>query len=851
MTTLNRDIETIFNSAVARPTAEERQAYLDGACGDDAQLRGRIDALLEAHSSAGGFLEKPPFGEGPTIDTSPLSEGAGTRIGPYKLLQAIGEGGFGAVYMAQQERPVRRTVALKIIKLGMDTRQVIARFEAERQALAMMDHPNIAKVLDAGATETGRPYFVMELVKGIPITEYCDKNNLSTEERLDLFVDVCHAVQHAHQKGIIHRDIKPSNVMVTLHDGRPIPKVIDFGIAKATNQRLTEKTLFTQFRQFVGTPEYMSPEQAEMSGLDIDTRTDIYSLGVLLYELLTGTTPFDSKTLREAGYGEIQKIIREREPDRPSTRLSTMGDELTGVAKHRHTDPGSLRKQLKGDLDWIVMKAIEKDRTRRYETANGLSMDVTRYLVDEPVLATPPSTVYRLRKFARRNKAAVRGGLAVAAVFVIGFSLSTVGFVQANRQRALMEVEAAKAAAVASFMQEMLASVSPSVAKGREFTLVTMLEDAGARLDEGALEDQGEIEAAIRVTISDTYGSLGLYPAAIPHLERAVELRREHLGDEHEDTLLVMGGLASEYSHQGRPRDAEPLITHCFETLKRTRGPEHPDTLDAMYYYAWNQFHVGREEEGERLHKECLALRREALGENHWQTLGSWNCSGLTHAFRDQYEEAEPFITEAYEVGRQALGKDHRNTLLFANNLAEVYIHLAKYEEAVELLEENIPISRRAFGPTSSGTNSLIGKIMTAYASLNRHEDARPWAVQAIETRKRLSVDSPSDPTAHNNYAWILLTCEPADLRDPEAALEAATRANELTNYQSDSFLDTLAMAYFKNGFVDKAIETQRTAVEMLWGGQFDRAEMEERLQEYKAALAADSSSGQKPLAND
>ncbi|MGA2916438.1 MAG: serine/threonine-protein kinase [Sedimentisphaerales bacterium] len=327
--------EAIFNEAIGIKSDAERAAFIKSACGDDTTLLARIEALLKVHFADKSFLKSPPAGIAGTLDAGPLTEAPGMSIGRYKLLQLIGEGGFGVVYMAEQQEPIRRKVALKIIKLGMDTKQVIARFEAERQALAMMDHPNIARVLDAGATDTGRPYFVMELVKGIPITEYCDKNNLDTRRRLELFIDVCKAVQHAHQKGIIHRDIKPSNVMIMLHDGKPVPKIIDFGIAKATQQRLTEKTLFTEYRQFIGTPEYMSPEQAEMSGLDIDTRSDIYSLGVLLYELLTSTTPFESGKLRIVAYDEIRRIIREDEPPRPSTRLSTLGNALTDIARHR------------------------------------------------------------------------------------------------------------------------------------------------------------------------------------------------------------------------------------------------------------------------------------------------------------------------------------------------------------------------------------------------------------------------------------------------------------------------------------------------------------------------------------
>jgi serine/threonine protein kinase/WD40 repeat protein len=416
------DAKAIFLEALDCKDADELMRFLEQACRTDAAVRARVEELLRAHQDAGAFLGGPEKQD--AARDQPIAEHPGTVIGPYKLLEQIGEGGFGLVFVAEQQQPVRRKVALKILKPGMDSRQVIARFEAERQALALMDHPNIAKVLDAGATETGRPHFVMELVRGVPITDYCDQNRLTTRERLELFAHVCQAVQHAHHKGIIHRDIKPSNVMVTLHDSVPVVKVIDFGIAKALGQQLTDKTLYTGFAQMVGTPTYMSPEQAQLSGLDIDTRSDIYSLGVLLYELLTATTPFDQQRLGKADYDEMRRIIREEEPARPSTRLSTMGEAATVVSARRQSDPKRLSQLFRGELDWIVMKALEKERGRRYETASAFAADIERYLHDEPVAACPPSTWYRFGKFARRHKTGLMSAAVVTLALVAGAGVS-------------------------------------------------------------------------------------------------------------------------------------------------------------------------------------------------------------------------------------------------------------------------------------------------------------------------------------------------------------------------------------------------------------------------------------------
>jgi WD40 repeat protein/serine/threonine protein kinase len=486
----------IFMEALEKGTPDQRSTYLDEACAGDTALRQRVEALLASHEQAGSFLgkpvperlaeqcanlraESPAPNLGGTVDEA-IRERSGTVIGPYKLLQQIGEGGMGTVFMAEQTKPVQRKVALKVIKPGMDSRQVIARFEAERQALAMMDHVNIARVFDGGATEAGRPYFVMELVHGVPITKYCDDNHLTPRERLELFVPVCQAIQHAHQKGIIHRDIKPSNVMITLYDGKPVPKVIDFGVAKATEQKLTERTLFTQYGTMVGTLEYMSPEQAEMSALGVDTRSDIYSLGVLLYELLTGSTPLSHKRVKEAAYAEILRMIKEEEPPKPSTRLSDSGEALPSISAQRHMEPAKLTKLVKGELDWIVMKCLEKDRNRRYETASAVAADVQRYLNDEPVLACPPSAWYRFRKFARRNKAALATAAVIALAVLLAVGSLAVSYLRI--EKSLQQEKQAKQDLVQTLYYQRIASAGSARANDQAGRAEELLDQCPSEL---------------------------------------------------------------------------------------------------------------------------------------------------------------------------------------------------------------------------------------------------------------------------------------------------------------------------------------------------------------------------------
>ena len=518
--------KAVFVEALEIADPEQRRQFLDQACGADKALREQVEKLLALSQGAGDFFKDcAPALEPAAADAAQVLSAAESvlepeipetkSIGPYKLLQKLGEGGYGVVYMAEQEQPIRRRVALKIIKLGMDTKNVIARFEAERQALALMDHPNIARVLDAGATETGRPYFVMELVYGVKITDYCDQNRVSMQERLQLFIQVCNAVQHAHQKGIIHRDLKPSNIMVTMHDGVPFPKVIDFGIAKATEQRLTDKTLFTSYAQLMGTPAYMSPEQMELSGLNLDTRSDIYSLGVLLYELLTGRTPFDTTDLLKLGVEELRRTVREQEPLSPSAKLQTLNnEELTKTARRLQVEPPRLVSQLRGDLDWIVLKCLEKDRTRRYVTANGLAMDIEHYLHEEAVLARPPSRVYRLQKLVRRNRMVFLLGAAAAAALLLGSIISTIMFVKEREARS-SEARLRREAE----LREQASHVASLVTQGR-FDEADKLA-AGLPLNKPSVEVSSELRA-----LGDWHAANGRWPEAVARFESVVKVNQ-------------------------------------------------------------------------------------------------------------------------------------------------------------------------------------------------------------------------------------------------------------------------------------------------------------------------------------
>jgi serine/threonine protein kinase len=693
-----------------------------------------------------GTMDREPTVDGHAGPSNAGQQRAGERIGRYKLLQQIGEGGFGTVWMAEQMEPVSRQVALKIIKPGMDTREVIGRFEQERQALAMMDHPNIAKVHDAGTTKNGRPFFVMELVKGKPITNYCDERQWSTRDRLKIFAEVCSAINHAHQKGIIHRDIKPSNVMVTLHGDKPVVKVIDFGIAKATQGKLTDKTVFTRFEQFIGTPVYMSPEQASMSGVDVDTRSDIYALGILLYELLTGKPPFDAKSLASAGYEEIRRIIREVEPPRPSSRLSTVaGEERTIIARARQVEPDKLKHLVEPDLDWIVMKAIEKDRTRRYETANGLALDIQRFLADEPVSATPPSAGYQFRKFARRNKVALR----VAAVLAAATAVSTWQAIRARSAETLAgerltQVTAERdqtaqardeAEAVTQFLREVFHSPDPS-RDGRTITVVEKLDQAARQLDAG-LSLHPDRRAVLRVALADTYGAIGLPEQAVPLQEKARDHYLTNRGREDRYTLWAATNLAKHYLDAGRIGEALDIDTEVEQIRLRTLGPEHPDSISAMERIASSYAAAGKYKEAEQRLEKAFALRKHSANPESPEMLRCMLNLASIYASGQRNPEALEIASTLLPLSEKINGPEHRHTLAARHLLARILLKEDRRQESLPLWERTVEISKKVNGPDHPDTLKFMMGLAAGYTDSGKHEDAVRMSREIVELRSK------------------------------------------------------------------------------------------------------------------
>jgi serine/threonine protein kinase/tetratricopeptide (TPR) repeat protein len=761
----------VFTEAVQLP-AGQRAAYLDRACAGDGILRWHVEKLLTAHLNAGQFLSEIPE---PVKAQSRLvtwvGEKPGDRIGRYKLLQQIGEGGCGIVFLAEQDEPIRRRVALKIIKPGMDTKSVIARFEAERQALALMEHPNIAKIFDAGATETGRPFFVMELVRGTKITDYCDQNSLPTKDRLDLFVQVCQAVQHAHQKGVIHRDIKPSNILVaTSHAGTPLPVVIDFGIAKATsNQPLTDKTLFTAFEMFVGTPVYMSPEQAALTGADVDTRSDIYSLGVLLYELLTGRTPFDTVELLKAGFDEIRRILKEQEPLSPSNRLTKMSvADLTTVAQNRRSEPPALIRAVRGELDWIVIKAMEKDRTRRYETATGLALDVKSFLANEPVSAHSPGTFYKFRKSVVRHKLlyssiALIVGLFLASLVTVSASLARerqarrqagaalqqaeADKLKAQTETAKAQIEAAKSLQITGFLEQMLKGVGPSVALGRDTVMLHQILDQTTVQIGRQMENQPEVEAEVRGLIGSVYFDLQDYPMAEQMQRAALVLNQKLYGAKSKEVAASLNDLGVSLWKEGNQPEAESLLREALAIRQRYFGKDKVDEATSLLNLANVYQQYGRTNEAESLAQQSLLIR-EGLNDNQGSerldVADSLRVLGILYGDEGNWLKSEATLQKVLSIRRKRLGPEHPLIADSLNDVAWAAEHLNKINEVETTQREAVQMQRKLLGDGHPAFMDSLHHLCATLEGDGKYGEAELLRREALRTwDQKAGIDSP------------------------------------------------------------------------------------------------------------
>ncbi len=846
---------------------DARRLFLHGIAERAPDLEPRIRALLAAH-------ERPELCP-VTLDSPALRPPEPQKIGPYRLLERLGEGGMGIVYVAEQMEPVRRKVALKLIKGVTYSREALGRFHSERQALALMSHPNIARILDAGSTGDGRPFFVMEYVPGALLLEYCDQRRLSIDQRLELFIQVCEAVQHAHQKGVIHRDLKPSNILVEEADGKATPKVIDFGVAKMLYQRLSDITLHTRLGGFVGTPGYVSPEQAQGSGLDVDTRADVYSLGALLYELLTGLRPFD---FQSAPLGEIQQTLASRDPKPPSTRIQS-DKEAGHRASCRLTDPDSLVRHLRGDLDWITLKALEKDRTRRYGGAFELAADLRRYRAHEAITARPPSTVYQLSRFVRRHALLLAVACLALLALVIGTIGTSVGMIRARQEAERARVHAAIADEVNAFLNDdLLAAVAP----GRQGIDVTMREvlDKAAQNVEGRFSDQPMVEASLRRTIGRTYSSLGVLAAAEPHLLRSLELFSRHLGPQAAVTRALHLELGTLYRGQGRLddaekalegawgkglsklaavevesvdelglsaieelaiirqqaghyRQAEELFLRVHGDRKALLGQEHPDTMRVLARLAIVYRYTKRWQEAEKIHREVVAFNRAHYGDEHPRTVNAINRFASLYLGWGRTEEAEKLLREGLGPSRRILGDEHPSTLIMVNNLGWLYLKQGRYEESEKLLLENLEVKRRTLGELHPSTLEGLQNVVILYGETGAPEKYEAYLRRFAEALEQVCQGPMARTEDRLEYAEVLLSPVAGGLRNPDRALALALRAVQDTNRKDEKALALLARAYEAVGNHPRALQSAREALDLSSEG----SEESSRLRELIASL--------------
>ena len=784
-------IEEIFLSAIEKKSASERQRFLQEAFALHPELRDEVEALLRSHESAGTFLSQPivdPIGSRAGVPLeSPFPEldiYTGKQIGPFQIVERIGKGGMGLVYLAEQKDLVQRQVAIKVIRPELATKSMLARFEAERRALAIMDHPNIAKVLDAGETEFGHPYFVMELVRGVPITNYCDQARFSPLQRLELMVSVCNAVQHAHQKGIIHRDIKPSNVLVTEFDGKPVPKIIDFGIAKAIDAKVSEQSLHTDFGAVVGTLEYMSPEQAGLESLDVDTRSDVYSLGVLMYELLTGSTPIDRKQLRSVAFIELLRAIREIDPPRPSTRISST-DNAPSVAANRSIEPSRLQGYVRGDLDWIAMRALEKDRERRYQTANDLSQEIQRFLLHQPVHAGPPNVRYRLSKFLRRNRTASLAIGLVLLSMLVGSIATTLGWLESRRQYALAvaaqgherearelaeqrlsEAEAARekerearetSEAIADFIADTLGRANPEV-DGRTVTIADAFARSVDKLNKD-FADRPLVRSKLLHSIGWTYLKLGLYQESVDVLSNSYEVYKEQFGAKDKEAARLLSNLATAYRSAGKIKKAIELGEQSLEIHASASDSTPIDQTSVKINLATSYKLAGDLKRAIELQENCYAEYKNRLGAKHRGTLSCLSDLAAAYSAAGRLADAKSTYETARDAYIETVGVEDLDTLRVSNNLGSVLNNLGKAEQAIPMLEETLALRRKLLGDMHSHTTSTVNNLAMSYQKTNQLEKATQLYQSNLETRmKALGPNHIQTLKAMNNLGGSLFS---------------------------------------------------------------------------------------------